>query len=389
MKTILPTHATDQVWDVVVIGAGVAGASVAIQTARLGFSTLLVDAKAFPRDKVCGGCLNQRAQLSLQRLGMLEPVLSRGAIWLNRLDLRILHTAVNWRIPPLLSVRRSTLDETLIKVAIEAGAKFMSESPATIRGDDKNSSSDDGNRLVAIGRRDKSVVLETRIAIVADGLTRSSLRELPESQSHATIDSRIGVQAFLQPDELQPSPTQETLQMLVSNQGYVGVSHADGGMLDVAAALDPQAIHEHSGITPTIERILSCCLRSDVRLPKDLTWLATPHLTRSSSFVASRRLLLIGDSIGYVEPFTGEGMSWALESAEAVIPFIASTIETGWRDATSTSWSAWVHGQHHQRQRQCRWLAQQLRRPRMAACFLRACNIVSPIKAALIRKAIS
>ena len=48
-------------WDVTVIGAGPAGTVAAIQLAARGMKTLLLDSKSFPRDKVCGGCLNQPA----------------------------------------------------------------------------------------------------------------------------------------------------------------------------------------------------------------------------------------------------------------------------------------------------------------------------------------
>lgn len=52
-------------WDCVVIGGGPAGALAARQTAQLGFSTLVVERKSFPRSQVCGACLNHRARLGV------------------------------------------------------------------------------------------------------------------------------------------------------------------------------------------------------------------------------------------------------------------------------------------------------------------------------------
>ena len=52
------SNATCATWDVIVIGAGPAGAVAARQVALAGLQTLLVDAKCFPREKVCGGYLN-------------------------------------------------------------------------------------------------------------------------------------------------------------------------------------------------------------------------------------------------------------------------------------------------------------------------------------------
>ena len=45
-----------KVFDLVIVGAGVAGASAAILASQRGLSALLVESQFFPRDKVCGGC---------------------------------------------------------------------------------------------------------------------------------------------------------------------------------------------------------------------------------------------------------------------------------------------------------------------------------------------
>ena len=61
-------------WDILIIGAGPAGAVAARQLALAGLDVLLVDRKAFPRRKVCGGCLNERALAGLARAGVLDAV---------------------------------------------------------------------------------------------------------------------------------------------------------------------------------------------------------------------------------------------------------------------------------------------------------------------------
>ena len=57
-----------RLWDVVVVGAGPAGAVVARELALAGATVLLVDRRRFPRNKVCGGCLSARTVAQLGQL---------------------------------------------------------------------------------------------------------------------------------------------------------------------------------------------------------------------------------------------------------------------------------------------------------------------------------
>src|SRR5215212_4439345 len=73
-QSISPTIHQDgvrtELWDAVVIGAGVAGSIAAYQLARSGARVLLVDRATFPRDKVCGCCLNAHALRALEECGL-------------------------------------------------------------------------------------------------------------------------------------------------------------------------------------------------------------------------------------------------------------------------------------------------------------------------------
>ncbi len=53
---------TDQVFDVVVVGAGPAGGAAAFTAARAGLQVALIDRKTFPRNKLCGGLITGRAR---------------------------------------------------------------------------------------------------------------------------------------------------------------------------------------------------------------------------------------------------------------------------------------------------------------------------------------
>ena len=66
--------------DVTIIGAGPAGSTAAILLARAGWDVTLVEQSRFPRDKVCGECLSALGFDVLERLGLVDEFVRRGAV---------------------------------------------------------------------------------------------------------------------------------------------------------------------------------------------------------------------------------------------------------------------------------------------------------------------
>ena len=95
-------------------------------------------------------------------------------------------------------------------------------------------------------------------------------------------------------------------------------------------------------------------------------WQGTAGLTRHTQPLAQERLFLLGDAAGYVEPFTGEGIAWALASAQAVAP-LAQRAMAGWDPQIAREWSVLYRQLIGRRQRVCHAVASGLRRPWLAA----------------------
>jgi flavin-dependent dehydrogenase len=74
------------------------------------------------------------------------------------------------------------------------------------------------------------------------------------------------------------------------------------------------------------------------------------------------RFFRLGDAAGYVEPFTGEGMAWALAAAEAVVP-LARQAADDWRPGLARAWERRLARRLAGPQRRCRWVAWLLRSP--------------------------
>ena len=172
--------------------------------------------------------------------------------------------------------------------------------------------------------------------------------------------------------------------MACGRHGYVGIVQVEDGRLNVAAALDPQWVKQNEGVNSASIQLLE---EAGVEPPPTLAeqnWQATPLLTRRAGCVAARRLLIVGDAAGYVEPFTGEGMAWALASGRAVIPVIDG-LRTGWDVEMERNWTRMHHQLIGGRQQLCRTIAWWLRRPILFRCSLHVLRHIPSFSQPLIR----
>jgi flavin-dependent dehydrogenase len=108
--------------DVVVIGAGPAGATAAKVLAEHGASVLLVDKQGFPRDKPCGGGITTRA---LRRFPYLqrEHLIDSYSNCMHVFSSSLANQAhLEYAQPLIAMVRRTHFDAGLVRLAEESGA---------------------------------------------------------------------------------------------------------------------------------------------------------------------------------------------------------------------------------------------------------------------------
>ncbi len=72
-------------YDLIIVGAGPAGAAAALYAARHGLKTLLLDKSTFPRDKICGDALSGKAIAILLELGLLEKTRQLPGAFINKI----------------------------------------------------------------------------------------------------------------------------------------------------------------------------------------------------------------------------------------------------------------------------------------------------------------
>ena len=359
--TLSLNDAASATWDVAVVGAGCAGALAAHQVARRGLSVLLVDKAAFPRWKVCGCCINARAQTALRTAGLDTLLEANGAVPLDTLRVAARGRSAEVPVPGYTSLSRERLDAALSQSAIDAGAHFLSKTQATM------GAVSEETRSLRLRSDDGEVAVAARLVLIADGLGGRLLRATDAFESPAEAHSRIGAGAIAAtaPDAY----TAGTIHMACGEGGYVGLVRLEDGRLDIAAAFDAELVRREGGLPAAASSVLYQAGFPAIPVMETLTWRGTPALTRTANRLSAHRALVLGDAAGYVEPFTGEGMAWAMTSAVAVAELTPAAVEH-FDTSVERAWSKTHRSIVTGRQVVCRAISAGLRRPGLVYRFV-------------------
>lgn len=287
--------------DVIVIGAGPAGSTAAIELAREGRSVVLVERSMFPRDKVCGGCLSGPALQMLREL--LGPARMPPGMTSQRITFVI--GAQRLTCDPKGAAwiaLRSELDACLAAEAARAGAHVRFGQAAKL---ERRSN---GWEVFVGDER-----ITARTVLVATGT--SGLMRSIGIEGRTERRPMIAQQWFQLATERMPKSGEVELHWL--RGGYVGLATSNGALCNVALACDAKAAKQKNAfqylrmLNP--EATIWSVLPSDAPQRFDAKGAAGfPWIPRR---LGDANLLLIGDAAGYAEPFTGEGIAQAMHSA--------------------------------------------------------------------------
>jgi menaquinone-9 beta-reductase len=317
--------------DVVVVGAGPAGSSMATHLARAGLDVLLLEKSAFPREKVCGDGLSPRGVKQLIDLGIDTR---EEAGWLHNRGLRVLGGGVTLELewpdlasfPPYGVVRpRQDFDHLLVMHARSAGARLHERTTVT------GAITDDRvGRVLGVharsGPEQQRRIYRAPLTVACDGVAA----RVALSAGIGKRDDRpmgVAVRRYYTSPRSKDDFMESHLELwdrsdparprLLPGYGWIfgmgdGTSNVGLGILSTSSAygrtnyrallqswLDgtPQewGFREHNAVG----RI------GGAALPMGFNRI--PHYRDG--------LLLVGDAGGMVNPFNGEGIAYAMESA--------------------------------------------------------------------------
>lgn len=292
-------------FDVAIVGSGPAGSSCAAFCANAGLRTLLLEREIFPREKVCGDCLNPACWPILRRLQLMERVqiLPHGV--LDRVEFigiggRTLAVTLPARDAAEIAVKRSLFDQLIMRRARELGATICEGSTVTAL---TAPSAMTQNWTIAAAAK----TFESRMLVAADGRNSTIARLcnlLPRG-----VKERIALQTHL---PLPPDfGNRVVLQFLP--EGYSGQAPVGDGELNLCLVSVPGKI-----------TALRNWAEARFGISPKHSWRTITPLTRTPIAAAHPSLLLVGDAARVVEPFTGEGIYYALASGELAADAIIS-----------------------------------------------------------------
>jgi menaquinone-9 beta-reductase len=293
-----------EAFDVAIVGGGPAGSSCAAFCALAGLHTLVLEREKFPREKVCGDCLNPSCWPVLERFGVAQRVRDLPHSKLNSVEFIAIdgHKAIV-DLPTgndcESSIKRSLFDDLLLKRACELGAHVREETTVTALVHDQD-------WKVDIATRES---FRAPVLIGADG-RNSTVARLRNLLPRPTRE-RVALQAHI------PLPqyfgNRIVLQFL--REGYSGQAPVNETELNLCLV----------GRPPTISRLRQWAQRH-FEIPANQPWRTITPLTRAPVPCAHENLLFIGDAARVVEPFTGEGIYYAIRSGELAAGAIAKII---------------------------------------------------------------
>ncbi len=363
-------------WDVIVLGAGPAGALAAHQLARRRLRVLLVEKRAFPRWKVCGCCLSVQALQGLELAGLGTLASDLGAIPLGTLRIGLERQSTLLELPGALALSRCRLDQGLVEAATAAGAQLLPGTEASVGGCTPHA------RTVLLHSSSGLGSATARVVLVATGLGPPPLESASPIRSHPRPDSRIGAGCDLHAPDRDYG--MGTIHMAIGAHGYVGVVRLGGGRLNVAAAFDRPWLISVGGPAEAARRTLAEAGFAPLEADGPGLWQMTAALSRRSTPLAAPRLLLLGDAAGYVEPFTGEGIGWALHSGLASVPLVLRGLAS-WEAGLERDWERRSATLIRRQQRFCQVLAYALRRRWLRRSLLLAASRLPALTPALLR----
>ncbi len=316
--------------DVAIIGGGPAGTAVAIEARRRGLRVAIWERDRFPRDKVCGGFLSPESLPLLERL--IPEAFARAAPIRRSEFIPLSGHARGFTLPaPGRGLSRVALDAALWNVARAAGAQ--THQGEAIRGLRKAAPA------CWEAESASGTVERARALIIACGRWWT-LEGFPSpAREQTNFSPWLGAKAHF-----RGLARRDVVEMYAFSGGYCGLAPIEGGLYNACCLVHRDLVRGANGLEDftawlrgvTGHPALEARLRGATQASETI---ATAPLRPGWRSATHDGALLVGDAAGFLDPFTGDGISIALHSGTLAATELASAFSKGVQDLQRIAFS--------------------------------------------------
>ncbi len=318
---------------IVIVGAGPAGASLAIRLAKENFRVTLIEREKFPRQKLCGEFISPECLRHFRDLGVFDEMLASGGDRISETifyapDGKSASVSSKWfggDSKGALSLSRARMDFCLLEKASEVGVEVLEETQAVgilfendeICGVKIKSKADETSEIFA----DLTIDATGRANVLGKLAAKQAQSPKSKVQSPKTanrIQNRlVGFKTHLQNVNLEKG----VCEIYFFRGGYGGLSYVENGLANHCFLIKAEIVREFNS---DAEKIVRDVIFQNKRAAQTLKnaapvedWLAVSvDGFGQKELNPVKNLFAVGDAGAFIDPFTGSGMLMALESAE-------------------------------------------------------------------------
>jgi menaquinone-9 beta-reductase len=327
---------------VVIVGAGPAGASLAIRLAKENFDVCLIERERFPRHKLCGEFISPECLRHFRDLDVFDEMLSSGGDRItqtvfyepNGKSVSISSEWFNGDSQGALSLSRAEMDLRLLEKAKQTGVTVLEDTNvvgiifenAKIGGVKVKSNVGEAREIIAdlfvdaTGRAGVLAKLATKFKVQSP---KSKVSEIQNLKSK--IQNRlVGFKTHLKNVNLEKG----VCEIYFFRGGYGGLSYVENNRANHCFLIRADVVKEFVGDADKIvEQVVFQNRRARAALENAeplFDWLAVSvDGFGAKNLNPAPNLFTVGDAAAFIDPFTGSGMLMAFESAEILAETIA------------------------------------------------------------------
>ena len=307
--------------DALIIGGGPAGSVLSLLLAQKGWKVVLVDKNRFPRNKVCGEFLSPAMDGLLKKLGLFENFLAEAPVFIEEATFAFPgKQEIPVNLPPqAYGLSRDSLDTFLLDNARQRGVKVLELHEI------KQLHHDAYGFTVHAWNEESQEFRLFHAGTVINASGQNNRFQSRAIFSKQPSLRKIGFKAHFEGIE-----TDRAVKLFFFDGGYLGLVKIENGLTNLCGIVKESFLKKHafsfdsflteaSAQNPALWKILKNARRRT-------DWYSCGPVIHGTGIAYSDKVFHVGDSLSFLEPFFGQGMTFAVASAFLLVGVLGKEV---------------------------------------------------------------